>query len=65
MTRHQFITNNARGGVSWVAMFRMWSTTILTRADRVREADERQSAIILAGLALGCVVKTSTGYEVV
>jgi len=64
MTRYQHLRRNALSGISWNAMFRVWSTTIATREDRVREADERQAAIIKAGLALGCVVKTANGYEV-
>lgn len=63
--RLRFLAHNAMHGISWNAMFRMWATSHKTPDDWRREADVRQSAIIVAGLQLGIVVPNGRGgYEV-
>lgn len=62
--RAQLLSSTAHTTLLRVPPFRLWSLNkAQEQRNRVADAEQRQTAILVAGITLGLVVKTERGFE--
>jgi hypothetical protein len=62
--RTQLLSSTAHTTLLRVPPFRLWSLDPKqTLANQMRDAESRQTIILVSGVALGLVIKTENGFE--